>query len=149
MKQIAIQLEELVNEYTPLMKAISPDNMNYKPALNKWSKKEIIGHLVDSALTNSRRFVVAQYEEAPHIVYAQDEWVIASAYQDYNSDDLIQLWVLINKHICKILTKMPEHLWNRTCMTKELHTLEWLAEDYIKHLKHHMHVVLDREPYTY
>jgi hypothetical protein len=149
MRHIANQLEELVNEYAPLIKAISPDNMNHKPAPNKWSKKEIIGHLVDSALTNSRRFIVAQYEEAPLIVYAQDEWVIASAYQDYNSDDLIQLWILLNKHIYKILTKMPEHLWSRTCRTQELHTLEWLAEDYIQHLKHHMHVVLDREPYTY
>ena len=149
MKQIAKQLEELIDEYAPLMKNISPDKMSYKPAPKKWSKKEIIGHLIDSALNNARRLVVAQYEENPKIVYAQDTWVIASAYQEYNTDELIQLWALINKHICHILKNTPEHLWSRTCMTEELHTLEWLAEDYIRHLKHHMHVVLEREPYTY
>ena len=149
MKHIAKQLEELVNEYTPLMKAIDPDSLAHKPAPNKWSKKEIIGHLIDSALTNSRRFIVAQYEESPHIVYAQDSWVAASAYQQYDKEDLVELWALLNKHICHILRNTPEHLWSRTCMTQELHTIEWLAEDYVKHLKHHMHVVFDREPYTY
>ena len=149
MKHIAKELEDLVNEYTPLIKAISEDKLAHKPAPNKWSKKEIIGHLIDSALTNSRRFIVAQYEENPHIVYAQDIWVAASAYQQYNSDDLVELWALLNKHICHILENTPKHLWTRTCMTGESHTIEWLAEDYIRHLKHHMHVVLDREPYTY
>jgi hypothetical protein len=149
MKHTAKELEALVNEYTPLMQAISEKDLAAKPAPNKWSKKEIIGHLIDSALTNSRRFIVAQYEENPKIVYAQDIWVKTSAYQSYDPNDLIQLWALINKHICHILENTPAHLWNRTCMTEEPHTIEWLAEDYIRHLKHHMHVVLDLEPYTY
>jgi len=149
MKHIAKELETLVNEYTPLMKTMNEDELSRKPAPNKWSKKEIIGHLIDSALSNSRRFIVAQYEENPQIIYAQDIWVAASAYQSYDTNDLIQLWALINKHICHILENTPEHLWSRTCMTGEIHTIEWLAKDYVKHLKHHMHVVLDREPYVY
>ena len=149
MKQTAKELGQLVNEYIPLLKTISEVTMLRKPAPDKWSKKEIIGHLIDSALTNSRRFIVAQYEEAPKIVYAQVDWVIASAYQSYDTEDLIQLWALLNKHICHILENTPEHLWQRTCMTQELHTIEWLAADYIKHLKHHMQVVLDMEPFAY
>ena len=149
MKNTIAELEQLIKEYVPLMKNISEEAMLVKPASGKWSKKEIIGHLIDSALTNSRRFIVAQYEEAPKIVYAQVEWVIASAYQSYDTGELIQLWALLNKHICHILENTPEHLWQRTCMTQQLHTLEWLAADYVKHLKHHMHVVLDREPVAY
>jgi hypothetical protein len=149
MKQTVKELEQLVNEYVPLLKNISEDILLVKPAPDKWSKKEIIGHLIDSALTNARRFIVAQYEEAPKIVYAQVEWVIASAYQSYDTEELIQLWASLNKHICHILENTPEHLWQRTCMTQELHTIEWLAADYVKHLKHHMHVVLDRDPVAY
>ena len=149
MKNTITELEQLISKYVPLLKKISEDVMLVKPAPGKWSKKEIIGHLIDSALSNSRRFVVAQYEEAPKIVYAQVEWVIASAYQSYNTEELIQLWALMNKHICHILKNTPEHLWQRTCMTQQLHTIEWLAADYVKHLKHHMHVVLDREPFAY
>lgn len=149
MKQTARELEQLVNEYVPLLNNINQDTLLVKPAPDKWSKKEIIGHLIDSALSNSRRFIVAQYEEAPKIVYAQVEWVIASAYQSYDTGELIHLWALLNKHICHILENIPEHLWQRTCMTQELHTIEWLAADYIKHLKHHMHVVLDMVPVAY
>ncbi|TMI62506.1 MAG: DinB family protein [Bacteroidetes bacterium] len=149
MKQTAKELETLVNEYVPLMKNICEDVLFFKPPPDKWSKKEIIGHLIDSALSNSRRFIVAQYEEAPKIVYAQVEWVVASAYQSYNTDELIHLWALLNKHICHILENTPEHLWQRTCMTEQLHTIEWVAADYVKHLKHHMHAVLDMEPVAY
>jgi len=149
MKQTAKELETLVNEYVPLMKNICEDALFFKPAPDKWSKKEIIGHLIDSALSNSRRFIVAQYEEAPKIVYPQVEWVVASAYQSYNTDELIHLWALLNKHICHILENTPEHLWQRTCMTEQLHTIEWVAADYVKHLKHHMHAVLDMEPVAY
>jgi len=149
MKNTIIKLEQLIQEYIPLLKNISEEIMLAKPASGKWSKKEIIGHLIDSALTNSRRFIVCQYEDAPKIVYAQVEWVIASGYQSYDTNDLIQLWTLLNKHICHILENTPEHLWQRTCMTQQLHTIEWLATDYVKHLKHHMHVVLDMEPVAY
>jgi len=149
MKNTIIELEQLIQEYIPLLKNISEEIMLAKPASGKWSKKEIIGHLIDSALTNSRRFIVSQYEDAPKIVYAQVEWVIASGYQSYDTNDLIELWTLLNKHICHILENTPEHLWQRTCMTQQLHTIEWLATDYVKHLKHHMHVVLDMEPVAY
>jgi len=149
MKQTAKELEQLIKEYVPLMKNISEETMLVKPAPDKWSKKEIIGHLIDSALTNSRRFIVSKYEEAPKIVYAQVEWVAASAYQSYDTGELIHLWALLNKHICHILENTPEHLWQRTCMTQQLHTIEWLAADYVKHLKHHMHVVLEMEPLAY
>lgn len=149
MKKIAEELEQLVNDYSAQLKNISMNDFSNKPNPAKWSKIEILGHLVDSALSNQRRFVVAQYEESPHIVYKQDYWVTASGYQQYDTNELIQLWALINKHICHVLSNTPEHLWSRTCMTQDLHTIEWLASDYIKHLKHHMHVILEREPVAY
>jgi hypothetical protein len=149
MKKIAEELNQFVIDYSTMLKNISDDDFRNKPNPVKWSKIEILGHLVDSALSNQRRFVVAQYEESPHIVYMQDYWVTASGYQQYDKDELIQLWALINKHIYHVLSNMPEHLWNRTCMTQQLHTIEWLAVDYIKHLKHHMHVILELEPVAY
>ena len=62
------------------------------------AKKKILGRLIDSAQTNIRRFIVARYEEKPFIKYAQDEWVAAANYQQYDTGDLIQLWVLLNRH---------------------------------------------------
>ena len=36
---------------------------DYKPFPEKWSKKEVIGHLIDSAQINLQRFTRCTYEE--------------------------------------------------------------------------------------
>ena len=149
MRPIASELETTINQQLPLLRAIPEAEMVLKQSAAKWSKKEIVGHIIDSAQSNIRRFIVAQYENEPKIVYDQNKWVIISDYQNYALDDLINLWYLLNKHICNILKDMPEEMALRTCETGAVHTIEWLASDYIKHLRHHMHVVLGLEPVAY
>ena len=143
------QLEQIVIDYTPQLQQLSETELSFKPAPAKWSRKEVLGHLIDSAQTNIRRFVIAQYEDKPKIVYAQDTWVIAANYQNYPPTDLIALWVLLNKHICIVLKNMPEGAAGKEVMTQELHTVKWLAADYNKHLLHHLHVLLNLEPVAY
>ena len=132
-----------------MLKQLTEEDFVLKPAPGKWSKKEILGHLVDSIQNNTRRFIVAQYEEQPHIVYAQDYWVTSAGYQQYNTNDLIALWTLMNKHACVILKNMPNGWEKKECLTGTLHSIEWLAEDYNKHLLHHLHQILNLEPIAY
>ncbi|PWT74327.1 MAG: hypothetical protein C5B59_11450 [Bacteroidetes bacterium] len=144
MKDIADQLRSIINIYSPRLTSIPGSEFEIKPLPNKWSKKEILGHLVDSAQNNARRFVVAQYENSPLIEYDQDKWVSISHYQSYHSSDLIQVWILLNRHICRILEHMPPETVTRTCKTghAEEHTLEWIAKDYVRHLMHHLNQIL-------
>jgi DinB superfamily len=145
----AFELEDIIDQHTAALHAMPKDKLSYKPSPSRWSKKEIIGHMVDSAQSNIRRLVVAQYEENPLIVYNQDKWVAISNYQNYDVTGLINLWHLLNKHLAVILKNTPAEMMQRTCQTQSLHTLEWIAEDYIKHLRHHLHQVLDLEPVAY
>lgn len=149
MESITSELDAILDKNLSALQFVSEDEFNFKPSPSKWSKKEILGHLIDSAQNNIRRFVVAQYDERPKIVYNQDNWVAISNYQHYNLPDLISLWYLLNKHICQILKFMPPEMAKRQAETQELHTLEWLARDYIKHLLHHLHQVLNLEPIPY
>jgi hypothetical protein len=150
MKNVIEQLQSIVDKYTPLLQQLSKEELETKPSPEKWSGKEVIGHLIDSAQSNIRRFVVAQYEEA-YIVYKQDEWVKLADYQNYPPDELIQLWALLNKHICRVLQTMPKEKYESICLTNNHtpHTLKWLAEDYNRHLLHHLHVILKMEPLAY
>jgi len=149
MKQLAVEITSLVENSMAPLQSIPEKSMAEKPAPNKWSKKEIMGHLIDSAQNNIRRFVVTQYEEAPLVVYDQDKWVAASDYQDFDTKEILQLWYLLNKQLSIILQHIDESMAGRLCRTQELHTLDWLATDYIIHLKHHLHQVLDKESVTY
>lgn len=149
MHSIAVQLEILINDYLPQLNAIEEDQFSQKPSPVKWSKKESIGHLVDSAQNNIRRFVIAQYEDHPSITYNQDKWVAICNYQQMDSSLIIQLWYLLNKQIISILENTPAAKAQNTCNSGDIHTIAWLAEDYIKHLKHHIHYMLELEPVAY
>jgi DinB superfamily len=144
-------LQKVVANYSGRLGSVTEGVYSNKPVLEKWSKKEILGHLVDSAQNNIRRFVVAQYEDTPNIGYDQDQWVSIADYQQYPTKDLVALWALLNKHICLILAGAPPEAAGRKCRTDDQapRTIEWLAADYCSHLLHHLHQILDMEPIAY
>lgn len=149
MQTSALELEGVIDQHVAALRAIPKDKIEYKASPRKWSKKEILGHMVDSAQNNIRRFIVAQYEDIPAITYRQDDWVSIAHYQEYDQDDLINLWYLLNRHIVFVLKNMPAEALQRSCKTEALHTIDWLASDYLRHLLHHLHQVLDLEPVEY
>jgi len=150
MKETIQQLEAIIYKYYPLLTALKEDQLDYRYAPGKWSKKEEIGHLIDSAQNNIRRFIEAQYQtEPPTIVYNQDEWVKLGDYAGYQPGDILKLWLLLNRHIIVILKQMPEEKYGNTCFRREAHTIEWLASDYNKHLLYHLHRILDLESLQY
>jgi hypothetical protein len=151
MKQTIEQLEQLVFSFPDRLAGISSDEFSAKPFPDKWSKKEELGHLIDSGHNNLRRFITGQYESNPKILYDQNFWVAAANYQQQSSDNLIALWKLINLQICEVLKSMPGENHSKTADTgkAELHSLEWLAEDYVKHTQHHLHHILQLETIPY
>jgi hypothetical protein len=147
MKHTAAEIQEIVNRFRQEISALPEAEFSARPLPNKWSKKEVLGHLTDSAQNNLRRFICGQYE-AKHskIVYQQDFWVSANNYHEKKSSDVIELWRLVNDQICSVLQAMPVANYSRSVDTghdeEQLHTLQWLAEDYVRHLKHHLSQII-------
>jgi hypothetical protein len=146
METVAKELEGIVESFSVKFSQISDADFKSKPNPAKWSRQEVVGHLIDSAQNNLRRFVVGQYEIQPNIVYQQDFWVNAANYNSQRKENVIQLWRLINLQICTVLRAMPGENYSRICNTgkgtPELHPIEWLASDYVKHMKHHINQVI-------
>ena len=146
MKKIQQELQQIITEFTSRISAIPEHEFKAKPNPKKWSKQEVLGHLIDSAQNNLRRFIVGQYAESPpHIIYDQDFWVLANDYINMPKEDTIQYWRLLNNQIGRVLATMPAVNYSRTCNTGksavELRNLQWLAEDYVKHMKHHLNQI--------
>ena len=74
---------------------------------------------------------------------------MAADYQNYPVEDLIALWILLNKHIVILWKNLPASAENNEVQTQEVHTIKWLAEDYNKHLLHHLHKILKLEEVPY
>src|SRR5580658_1586876 len=151
MKPITDPLQKIIGQFSPLLSQIEESKFISKPSPEKWSKKEILGHLIDSAQNNIRRFIVAQYEDLPLVNYRQDEWVRLAGYQTYTKEELVQLWTLLNKHLYRVLALMTNEGTKRKCLTRsgEAYSMEWLAADYNKHMLHHLHQIMDLEPVPY
>lgn len=145
MKTIADEIRSTVHRYASHLRSAGSSSLEEKATPGKWSKKEILGHLVDSAQNNLQRFVRGQYEHVPHIVYDQDNWVSLQRYQTYNTEELIGLWVALNDHLARTLACMEPANFEKMCNTgksgEELHSLKFIAEDYVAHLKHHLNQI--------
>ena len=112
---------------------------------DKWSNKEIIGHLCDSAMINLQRFVRCTYEENFKLTYEQDKLVAAQHYQEMDVESLLELWRLLNLQIARVLSAYPADRWQVKCDNSktdvQLHTVEFLAKDYVEHLQHHLNQI--------
>jgi len=124
---------------------------------DKWSPKEIIGHLIDSAANNHQRFVRAQFtDELVFAGYEQENWVRVQNYQGEDWTELVQLWRLYNQHILHLVSLIPEETRTRLRSKHNLHqiasdtisenepvTLDYFIRDYLDHMKKHLGQILD------
>lgn len=117
------------------------EKLAYKAEVNKWSKKEILGHLIDSAVVNLERFLRGQFEDNPIIEYDQDASVDEGEYQIVPLDLLVDRWGLYNTFIVDNIKLMSsEALETRKANN---YTLAFLLEDYVSHLEHHLGQLFD------
>lgn len=116
--------------------------ISQRPAPQKWSKKEILGHLCDSAINNLDRFIKIQYEKQPFLLtpYDQVHWVKIQGYQELPFDEVMNLWVSLNKKIIYVLKNIPNEKLALQCgfENNQLITLQWLIQDYLDHMEHHL-----------
>ncbi len=107
----------------------------------KWSIKEELGHLLDSAVNNHQRIVRTQLEDTPAMPgYDGDRWVLLHAYQHCDWRELVALWKALNQHLLAAAKAVPDPSWSRTCTIADSEplTLEFVFEDYLEHMMHHL-----------
>jgi hypothetical protein len=121
-------------------------------APGKWTPREILGHLIDSASNNHQRFVRARFQEDLVFPgYAQEEWVRGQKYAEARWRDLVELWRLYNLHLARVMDATPRTLRERATTRHNFHRilmrevpegaparLEDLMRDYVAHLEHHI-----------
>jgi hypothetical protein len=140
----AERINYLTRIIPPLLLKIPEQDISSKPSPEKWSRKEIIGHLIDSAANNHRRFIAARIEDTPNIFYNQDEWNRLSHYNEMDATLLIRLWEHYNNFIAHIIRHIPTAGLTRKCRSgSNENTLSYIITDYVVHLEHHLRQLVD------
>jgi hypothetical protein len=139
-EHVASDLRQTTDAALPKLRAISDAAAGEPTAPGKWSRKEIIGHLIDSASNNHQRFIRAQQvSRLSFPPYEQNHW---SASQQCNARtwaDLVGLWHAYNLHLAHVIERIPDrHLAVPCVIESDAVTLEFLVTDYVVHLRHHL-----------
>ena len=139
------ELLSLIEETRPRLIAISEAQASEKPFPDKWSPKEILGHCIDSAANNHQRFVrMQELADIGRFGYSQVHWVSSQHYQQRPWADLVELWILMNRHLAHVISHIdPAALAHTVDMGYAAPaTLKFVAEDYVRHVRHHVEQIL-------
>lgn len=140
-------LERVLLEAPSRLQALSGEELTLPPRPGKWSKQEILGHLIDSASNNHHRFVTVLIDRGGRFpFYDPDAWVRVQGYRHAAWLEMIALWVTFNGHLVHVLRAMSAEDLALTCiMGDEEVTLEFLVTDYLAHMKHHLRQIFGAE----
>jgi hypothetical protein len=145
-------LTRLLQQELPLLRAMPETEAEIRPGGDAtWSPKEELGHLIDSAANNHIRFTRALIEpEFRGPSYAQNDWVRVHRYQQTPWPTLVWFWFHYNSFIADLLKQIPENKLSTACFvgTGAGVSLQFLVEDYVLHMRHHIDHLLRRELVT-
>ena len=136
-----VQLKRLVAVLPGHLAAISSGRAAAKPAPDRWSMKEELGHLIDSAANGHQRVVLAQIESGLHLPsYDGDRWVELHDYQNREWTELIAMWRAGNTQLLAAASSAPDSAWSHTLRIgdSEPMTLEFVLDDYVAHMADHL-----------
>ena len=156
-RSFVADLLSAIERAVPALVALGDERSRTHPAPGKWSPREVIGHLVDSASNNHQRFVRAQLQDDLVFPgYDQEAWVRLQQYAEAPWDELVALWAGFNRHIAHVMAIAPEDQLTRLRARHNLDdlawvpiardqpaTLEYFMRDYVGHVRHHLRQVLD------
>ena len=141
MKELSEKLVQVVDAAQPILRQVT-ETESAKPVLaGGWSRKQVLGHLIDSASNNHQRFVRAALQPSLELPgYDQDGCVRVQAVQEAPWILLVSLWGEYNRYLAHVLSHLPPEKMETVCRigANEPVTLRFIAEDYLRHMLHHL-----------
>jgi len=146
MKETINKLDELLIIVKDYISKSSDAELSHKPSPEKWSNKEILGHLSDSAMNNLQRFIEIQFEKKPYKIgiYERDELVKVNDYQNTEIKEIMDFLLAINARIKSVMNLQTDETLNYEIELYDgkMSDLRFLMEDYVVHFEHHVNQII-------
>jgi hypothetical protein len=139
--QLAQHFRDELNAVHAALLALSPELAEIPWREGGWTRKQIVGHLLDSAANNRQRFVrAAIHGSFTGPDYAQAEWVAAHGYGDLPWATLVRWWEVEHEILVAAVDHIPEERLDAICKIGDNApvTLRFVVEDYFRHQRWHL-----------
>jgi hypothetical protein len=138
--ELASTFRAELNSLHDALLALSPALADAPWRAGGWTRKQIVGHLLDSAANNRQRFVRAAMDGSytgPQ--YGQDAWVVAHGYAEQPWETLLRWWLAEHEILMAVVDRIPEERLEARCGIggEAPVTLRFLIEDYVTHQQGH------------
>ena len=134
------EFRNIIEAFNKTLQQVPDKYTTIRLAEDKWSLKEIAGHLIDSAANNHQRFVRLQEGNLISFPgYNQESWIQIQKYNEFDWYELIEFWKLYNILLVHIIEEMDQATLNNIfVLDGEKLRLDWLVNDYFEHMKWHI-----------
>ncbi len=110
-------LEIYISSHDRINKAItnlSEAELDFKPAPDKWSIRQILNHLCDSELMAITRMLRIITEENPSLLaYDQNKWAEKLFYDQLDEKAALLVFGLMRTRMYQLLMMLPLEAWSR------------------------------------
>jgi hypothetical protein len=142
---IAADLHAALAEGLTLFATVDEISSAERSRPDGWCAREIVGHLIDSACNNHRRWIVGQTPGlAKFDGYEQSDWVSRNRYAEESWGDLVALWAAYNRHLRHVISRTPADRLSMSAMAPDGDgpvSIGFLMQDYVGHIRHHLEQV--------
>ncbi len=150
--QLPDHLHRLIAQAEPAMASFPATHWLAARGEGKWTRIQLLGHLIDSAANNHQRFVRALAQ--PRLDwpgYDQTAHVAVQRYAEADPAVCLALWAAYNRHVGHVIRQITPDQASTPCAIAggpEM-SLSDLALDYVAHLEHHLKQLLEGQALGY
>ena len=144
--EILEYLKQQLDETVKLFSGVSEEKASFRYAADKWSVKEVLGHIMDGErIFAYRALCISRGEKNSLPGFEQNDYVANANFDKLKLADIVEEFAALRKSNLKMFGNFSEEMWTRRgAANKNEVTVRAIAYILAGHAMHHLNVIRER-----
>jgi hypothetical protein len=139
-------IEQESSQTQRLLSSLDESKAAFRYAADKWSVKQVVGHIVDSErIFAFRLLAIARGEQSPLPGFDENLYVENAKFDAWTLGDLAENYALVRRSTIVLLRNLPDEAWTRRGVANGAEaSVLGFAYVIVGHERHHTRVLRER-----